>query len=194
MNTRINSINISEIRFKPVSNVFSRYAILKPVPSDTFVRTSPKEQKTVSGEIKDSIEKLFNKVFKKVNVNNNYIEGVNIEKCEDAELLSPSLVNKIKESGDIFTTKDLFQMQEMHELGIYSTDDILKYGGSDVKLTNKNMNINFKKEAELTNSLEEYVENISGFVNKEPQALEVSSRNIDKYISLKGEIEFYTEE
>lgn len=148
------------------------------------VKSTVKKQGVVA-EAKNTLGELFNKYFKKIGTG--FVEGSKIEACEDAGLLSKDLVAKIKQSGDIFSTKDLFQMQEMHELKLYSLDDIIRFRGSEAKLTTMGANVNFKKEAELTKSLEEYVGNISHFVKKEEHALETSTKNIDKYISLKGQ-------
>lgn len=201
--------SLAHSKVTPVATKLAKSAIIKsakPLATDVFVKSASKStaetvksletafksaEKTVSKEgaktIKSTVTELFEKYFKKINVGKNFIEGANIEKCEDAGLLSKDLVSKIKTSGDIFTSKDLFQMQEMHELGIYSIDDIIKFRGSEAKLTTLGANVNFKKEAELTTSLEEYVENISRFVKKDAHALETSTKNIDKYISIKGE-------
>ena len=182
---------IQNAKFKPVQEgVFKHYFIKSaPINNDVFIKSTQETKKTggLCSDVKNTLNELFNKYFKKINTGKNFVEGVNIEKCEDAGLFSSDLLKKIKESGDVFSMKDLCQMQDMHDLGLYSIDDIIKYRGSEAKLTTLGNAVNFSKEAQLTTSLEEYVENISHFVKKDPHALEVSTKNIDKYIALKGE-------
>ncbi len=197
--------SLAHSKFTPVATktLENRFIKAAPLARDMFAKSifteagvaaksteALKSVKTVAKEsagVKNTLGELFNKYFKKINIGKGFVEGSKIEACEDAGLLSKDLVAKIKQSGDIFSTKDLFQMQEMHELKLYSLDDIIRFRGSEAKLTTLGANVNFKKEAELTTALEEYVENISRFVKKEPHALETSTKNIDKYISVKGQ-------
>lgn len=173
---------------KPLEKHCQRAFLTAPI-TDTFTCTTKKAQ-TFTEKAVD----MFNGYMKKINEarlakgQDTFFEGKKITSAlgQDVELFSKDLVEHIKKSDDIFTIQDMFKMQELHELKQYKPDEIIKYRGSDVKLSNLKKSVNFKKEAEITKPLEEYIENISRFVNKEAQDLEVSSRKINKFIELKG--------
>ena len=110
---------------------------------------------------------------------------------EALELVDSDIAERIRQTGDLFTSEEVFAIQEAFEIsdGRYSIDDIILNRGSIAKLEASKIPIEKTPIKDIKHSLDDYVNKYVAFLEQDPQKLELAVRQIEHLIQECGSTE-----